>query len=169
MPKCHVLASITTRSGGSCWSFSSVKGRVTMNIRINSFHSNATGWGREDHKPMPNKISSMEVLRRASPLSLQVGRQVIRRLGSWVSSRAVCYAHQGPPHSALFLVIKKPQTMGEFMSSHGSLAEAFSCLLTHFPCNKGMEDRSSFPFWTAGAYLLKEAILYSSPIPCVEQ
>lgn len=55
------------------------------------------------------------------------------------------------------------------MSSHGSLAEASSCLLIHFPFNKGVEDKSSFPFWTAGGCLLKEAILYSRTNPCAQQ
>lgn len=58
--------------------------------------------------------------------------------------------------------------MGEFMSSHGSLAEACSRFLTHFPFNKGMEDKSSFPVWTAGGCLFQEAILYLRT-PCTQQ
>lgn len=59
--------------------------------------------------------------------------------------------------------------MGEFVSSHGLLAEVCSCLLTHFPFNEGVEDKSSFPFWIAGGCLLKEAVLYLRTIPYVHQ
>lgn len=55
------------------------------------------------------------------------------------------------------------------MSSHRSLAEACSCLLTRFPFNKGVEDKSSFPFWTAGGCLLQEAILYLRATPWAQQ
>lgn len=59
--------------------------------------------------------------------------------------------------------------MGQCMSSHRSLAGAGSCLLRHFPFNKGVEDKSSFPFWTAGGCLLKREILYSRTTPCTQQ
>lgn len=59
--------------------------------------------------------------------------------------------------------------MGEFMYSHRSMAEACSCLPTRFPFSKGVEDKSSFPFWTAGGCLLKEAVLYSRATPCTQQ
>lgn len=49
--------------------------------------------------------------------------------------------------------------MEGFMSSHGSLEEACSCLLAHFSFNKGgVEDELIFPFQTAGGCLLRETI-----------